>query len=88
LHGWEDDDYEANQRKLEELAKKLAGRNRQFIGTSNPEGNSTVTAAKEPNEHPAMAKAMSPKRKRSQSSRSRSKSLEKLRKKASSSKKP
>ena len=29
LHGWEDEDYETNQRKLKELADKLGGKGRQ-----------------------------------------------------------
>jgi hypothetical protein len=30
LHGWEDEDYETNQRKLKELADKLGGKSRQW----------------------------------------------------------
>ena len=82
LHAWEEDDYDANQRKLQLFAEKqLAGRNnRQLL--NNPEGNNAKE--KKVKEHPAIAKT-SPKRAEKSSSRSRSKSLEKLRKKASSS---
>ena len=48
MHGWDDDDYDANQQKLKNLADKLSGRNRQ--------ANMAEGDKKEVSEHPAIAK--------------------------------
>ena len=80
LHAWEEDDYEANQRKLQLFAERqVAGRNNRQQSNINPE-----VKDKQVKEHAAIAKT-SPKRADKSFSRSRSKSLDKLRKKASSS---
>jgi hypothetical protein len=80
LHGWEDEDYDTNQRKLKELADKLGGKNRQGEAAKKDE-EKVPTATTTVHDRPQ--------RKRSESggSKSRSESLDKMRKRASSSKK-
>ena len=81
LHGWEDEDYETNQRKLKDLADKLGGKSRQGEAGAKKDEERVPQAMTTVHDRP--------KRKRSESggSKSRSESLEKIRKRASSSKK-
>ena len=48
LHGWQDDDINENQRKLQELANRLSGKNRSQTKQEANEAN-------KPMEHPSAA---------------------------------